>query len=131
MAEGSAYEANRRIGAAREERAAAPAFRPRLGGSIELFGSPVTIGLEHLAAVVATGVVAGVEGVCALVIAFLGFLYLRSAPAAPVVPARATAQRRAAPPPRQPGFIGFLKYLFGPVPEGAAITIGGGGEGQP
>ena len=121
------YDDNRRIGGSRRQ-ADAPTRPLRLGAAITLFGVEVTLGLEHLAAVVLAGVVAGVEGVCALVILFLGFLYMRNAPDEPVQPtARGSGPR--APVAREPGIIGFVKYLFGPVPEGAAVTIGGEGDG--
>jgi hypothetical protein len=99
-------------------------FRPRFGVPIELFGVPVTLGPEHGIAVALAYVVAGVEGACALVVLFLLFLYVRAAPEEPTAPSGPRTPRQ--PVAREPGVRGFLRHLFGPVPEGNAITIGAG-----
>jgi len=121
------YDENRRIGRAPERPGlAGGGFRPTFSATLTLFGEDVTLGLGHLFAVFATGVVAGTEGVVALVVLYLGFLYMKSAPptAAATAPGAGTARTRPRQP-RAPGIAGWLRHAFGPLPEGPAITIGG------
>ncbi|KAL1524317.1 hypothetical protein AB1Y20_019218 [Prymnesium parvum] len=99
--------------------AGAPSGRPRLGASIELFGAPVTLRLEHLGALLVAAAVSGVEGLCALVFLFVAFAYARAAPPhAPPAP----PQPRRAPRAREPGVLGLLKHLVGPLPSGDAVS---------
>ena len=130
MADAASYEHNRRIGSAPVPDRATTGFRPRVGVPIELFGTTVTLGIYHALALAVTAIFAGVEGICAVIVLFLLFLYVRTAPDEPV-PATQTPRSAGQRPARQPGVMGFLRYVFGPVPEGTAITVGPGGEGVP
>jgi len=77
---------------------------------------------------VIVGVLAGVEGVLAAVVAYLGFLLMSAQPAneATAHGVRAPATARAGARARAPGIGGALRHFFGPLPEGRPITIGSG-----
>ena len=124
----SSYDLNRRIGGADDASTGGAPFRPRLGATIELFGHQVTLGAEHALGLLAAYVAAGLEGVLAIVALYLGFLFLRlSGPT--VVPGPAsTAPVQRPRRQRQPGLWGAIMHIFGPVPEGSAVTIGHLGE---
>ena len=62
----STYRDNRRIGAGQPRddgggAGASAGWRPRLGAAITLFGSEVTLGPEHILALVTIGVIGGLE----------------------------------------------------------------------
>ena len=74
----------------------------------------------------------GVEAAIATVVLFLGYLYLKANPITPAGadgPAGQRRQRRPAV--REPGFVGALKYFFGPLPEGPAFVPGEDTDDQP
>ena len=119
-----AYERNRRISSADDPHG--PTFRPRLGATVELFGSPVTLGPQHALGLIGAFAFAGLEGVFAIVVIFLGFLLLRSQPLSPTPPDGAATGGAPAPRQRQPGLWGAIMHFIGPVPEGAAVTLGNG-----
>ena len=122
----SSYDRHRRVGQGQAD--SAGQFRPRLGAEIELFGTPVTLGPQHALGLLAAGVFAGLEGVVAVVVIFLGWLLYKSQPqTAPVATENpptsgSTSGRR--PPQRQPGLWGAIMHFIGPVPEGPPIAMG-------
>lgn len=124
--EPSAYDRHRRIGGGGTGEAA---FRPRLGATVELFGSPITLGPQHALALLCAYVMASLEGVLAIIMLYLGFLLLRAQPAVDVAAAGNGASAAATPVnrlprQRQPGVWGTIMHFIGPAPEGQAVTLG-------
>ena len=120
----SAYDRHRRIGQRDEPNAN---FRPQLGATLELFGVPVTLGPAHALVLLAAAVVGGVEGVMAVIVLFLGWIYMKSMPTQDAAGGVATAGASNAPRrprERQPGLWGAIMWFVGPVPEGQAIAMG-------
>ena len=131
----SSYDRNRRVGSGGASSAGGDvgggtgdSFRPRLGATLQLFGSPVTLGPEHALALLLTYVVAKLEGVIALVVLFLAWFYMKSQP--DDEPAAASRPRSAPRQQRRPGLWGALMHFVGPVPEGAPVTLAGADEVQ-
>jgi hypothetical protein len=117
----SAYDRHRRIG--QGDPSAPAAFHPRLGATLDLFGSPVTLGPYHALALVAAGALSGLEGVLAVIVLFFGWLLLRQTASSADALHVPTPTRPSARAVRQPGLWGWLMHLVGPVPEGAPITM--------
>ena len=124
----SSYDLNRRIGGADDASTGGAPFRPRLGATIELFGHQVTLGAEHALGMLAAYVAAGLEGVLAIVALYLGFLFLRLSGPTGVPGPASTAPAQRPRRQRQPGLWGAIMHIFGPLPEGSAVTIGHLGE---
>lgn len=71
----------------------------------------------------------------ATAVLFLCYLYLKANPFQPEaaggqVGGARSARKRRAWKDREPGVIGAIKYLFGPLPEGAAFSAGEPGDEQ-
>ena len=117
-----AYERHRRVSGGQNDDAH---FRPRLGATIELFGTPVVLGPQHALGCLAAAVFAGFEGVLAVIVLFIGWIFLKSQPEADAgmaegdISTQSVHRRRE----RAPGIWGAIMHFVGPVPEGAPVTM--------
>ena len=119
-----AYDRHRRVGQGDTE---GREWRPRLGADIELFGTPVALGPQHALGLLAAGVLAGLEGVVAVVVIFFGWLLYKNQAAHVATDSGSAAlgtARIRQPSQRLPGLWGAIMHFIGPVPEGPPIAMG-------